>query len=174
MYQRIPINERIALQYEVEQWLYHEAELLDSWDFDGWLDLFTDDAVYEMPIRLNMDGWRQPDVSFDFLIFDDDRETLQIRVDRLKTEFAWAEIPPSRTRRFVTNVRIQEVDPNQSLMVRSHLLIYRSRAGDPKVDLVSGERYDTLRVQEGSLKLARRVFIVDQASINTRNLAIFV
>ncbi len=39
-----------ALQHEVEQFLYHEAALLDARRFDEWLELFTDDAEYLAPI----------------------------------------------------------------------------------------------------------------------------
>ncbi|MCL6547767.1 MAG: aromatic-ring-hydroxylating dioxygenase subunit beta [Alicyclobacillus sp.] len=164
----------MALQHEVEQWLFREAALLDRMDFDGWLELFTDDAVYEMPLRTNVVGLGQPDVSYDFLIFDDDRQTLQMRVDRLKSEFAWAEIPPSRTRRFVTNVRIVSVSGSGEMEVHSSLLLYRSRGSEAEADLISGERRDVFRREGESLKLAKRSFLIDQTSVNTRNFAVFV
>src|SRR5262245_11634695 len=34
---------------EVEDLLYHEAELLDSWRLDDWLMLLTEDAAYYVP-----------------------------------------------------------------------------------------------------------------------------
>jgi len=168
------MNNKFELQYEIEQWLYREAELLDALDFDSWLQLFTEDAVYKMPIRINVDGYGEQDYTFDSLSFDDDRQTLQMRVDRLKSEFAWAEIPPSRTRRFVSNVRIKEQRPGGELVVHSNMLIYRSRSNDIESDLISGERQDIFRCENQEWKLARRYFIIDQTSINTRNLAIFV
>jgi 3-phenylpropionate/cinnamic acid dioxygenase small subunit len=36
---------------EVEQLLYWEARLLDERRFHAWLDLFTDDVRYWMPVR---------------------------------------------------------------------------------------------------------------------------
>ena len=45
------IQENMLLQHEVEQFLYHEARLLDERKFDDWLALLTDDVHYWMPIR---------------------------------------------------------------------------------------------------------------------------
>ena len=47
----ICIQEKMLLQHEVEQFLYHEARLLDERKFDDWLALLTDDIHYWMPIR---------------------------------------------------------------------------------------------------------------------------
>lgn len=70
--------------------------------------------------------------------FNDDIELLKLRVDRLKTDYAWAEIPPSRTRRFVSNVRVKDYVEGEKAVVKSYLLIYRSRSTDIQHDLISG------------------------------------
>ena len=44
---------RTELRLEVEDFLYHEARLLDERRFHEWLDLFTEDVVYWMPTRSN-------------------------------------------------------------------------------------------------------------------------
>src|SRR5258708_26471375 len=41
------------LQLEIEQYYYHEAELLDDHRYEEWLDLFAGDARYWMPTRTN-------------------------------------------------------------------------------------------------------------------------
>lgn len=163
----------IILQHEVEQWLYLEAELLDSLDFDGWSDLLSEEIVYQMPLRINQVGNKTPDYTVDTLAFDDDKYSLQLRIDRLKTDYAWAEIPPSRTRRHVSNVRIKS-SSEDSVEVHSYLLLYRSRSTDTHADFISGKRQDLLKKEDGIWKLAKRFFIVDQSTISTRNLAIFV
>jgi len=166
--------ERMAANYEFEQWLYQEAKLLDDIDFDGWFNLMHPDLLYQMPVRVNKEGIERPDYSMDMFAFNDDIELLKIRVDRLKTDYAWAEIPPSRTRRLVNNVRLKEYIPNEKAAVSSYLLIYRSRSTDIHHDLISGERQDEFTFVDGEWKLSKRVFIIDQTTINTRNLAIFV
>ncbi|CAH0162694.1 Biphenyl 2,3-dioxygenase subunit beta [Peribacillus sp. Bi96] len=166
--------EKMLIKCEFEQWLYDEAELLDDIEFDGWFDLMHSSLRYQMPVRVNKEGVERPDYSTDMFTFNDDIELLRLRVDRLKTDYAWAEIPPSRTRRFVSNVSVKDYIEGEKAIVKSYLLIYRSRSTDIQHDLISGERNDEFIFEDGKWKLSKRVFIVDQTTINTRNLAIFV
>lgn len=166
--------EKMLLKCQFEQWLYDEAQLLDDIEFDDWFDLMHSNLRYQMPVRVNKEGVERPDYSTDMFTFNDDIELLKLRVDRLKTDYAWAEIPPSRTRRFVSNVRVKDYVEGEKAVVKSYLLIYRSRSTDIQHDLISGERNDEFIFEEGKWKLSKRIFIVDQSTINTRNLAIFV
>jgi 3-phenylpropionate/cinnamic acid dioxygenase small subunit len=171
MVQEDPIRlvEELWLHHQVEQWLYQEAALLDRWRLQEWLDLLTEDCRYLAPLRVNREG-ESPELSWDFYLFEDDKETLKLRVERLKTGFAWAEDPPSRTRHLVSNVRVTARRETE-LEVHSDFLVYRSRGGEAGVEWVAGERQDTLRQEGGTFTLARRIIIVDQASLNLRNLA---
>lgn len=166
--------EKVLATYEFEQWLYKEAKLLDDIDFDGWFSLLHPNLIYQMPVRVNKEGVERPDYALDMFAFNDDIELMKIRVERLKTDYAWAEIPPSRTRRLVSNVRLVEYAANEKAVVNSYLLLYRSRSTDIHHDLISGERCDEFTFEDGEWKLSKRVFIVDQTTLNTRNLAIFV
>ncbi|MFJ8069688.1 aromatic-ring-hydroxylating dioxygenase subunit beta [Peribacillus sp. NPDC096447] len=166
--------EKMLLKCEFEQWLYDEAQLLDDIEFDDWFDLMHSSLRYQMPVRVNKEGVERPDYSTEMFTFNDDIELLKLRVDRLKTDYAWAEIPPSRTRRFVSNVRVKDYVEGEKAVVKSYLLIYRSRSTDIQHDLISGERNDEFIFEAGKWKLSKRIFIVDQSTINTRNLAIFV
>lgn len=166
--------EKMLIKCQFEQWLYDEAQLLDDIEFDDWFDLMHSSLRYQMPVRINKEGVERPDYSTEMFTFNDDIELLRLRVDRLKTDYAWAEIPPSRTRRFVSNVRVKDFVEGEKAVVKSYLLIYRSRSTDIQHDLISGERNDEFIFEEGKWKLSKRIFIVDQTTINTRNLAIFV
>lgn len=42
------------LRLEVEDFLWHEADILDDFRYEEWLDLLTDDVSYWMPIRRNV------------------------------------------------------------------------------------------------------------------------
>jgi 3-phenylpropionate/cinnamic acid dioxygenase small subunit len=163
----------ILLQWEVEQFLYREAELLDARRFDEWLELFTDDAHYWMPLRLNRD--RREEASDEsgpgeLSMFDDDKPFLAARIRRLHTGRAWAEDPPSRTRHLITNVRIEGA--GAELMVRSNFVVYRNRLAD-EVDLYAGAREDVLRRLEGRLRIAKRKILLDQNVLLSKNLAVF-
>lgn len=160
---------------EVLDFLYREAECLDTGRFEDWLGMMTDDIQYQMPVRLTRERGDAPDRSEDMKFFWDDRSTLELRVRRLRTDFAWAEDPPSRTRHFVSNVRITQASTPDVLQVRSYVLIYRNRGDVPNYELISGERQDVLRrIDSGALKLARREFTIDQAMLGVKNLGIFV
>jgi 3-phenylpropionate/cinnamic acid dioxygenase small subunit len=162
----------LALWFEVMTWLNREAELLDTGQLEPWLALLTDDIRYTMPIRLTRERGEGPDVDFGAPHFHEDMGTLRMRVERLKTEFAWAEDPPSRTRRFVTNVRPRVVA--EGIDVRSYLLLYRSRGDATTAELVSAERHDLFRRTATGLRLQRREVLIDQASLAMRNLAVML
>ncbi len=163
-----------ALREEVLEFLYEEAALVDAGRLEEWLALLTDDVQYQMPLRLTRERGSPTDVTREMQYFWDDRTTLELRVRRLRTDFAWAEDPPSRTRHFVSNVRIAPGPRPDEVHVRSYVLIYRNRGDSPQVELLSGERRDVLRREAGGWKLARREFVVDQATLGTQNLSFFV
>ena len=159
---------------EVLEFLYREAELLDTGRLEDWLALLTDDVQYRMPVRLTRERTSPTDRSDEMQFFWDDRATLELRVRRLRTDFAWAEDPPSRTRHFVSNVRIAPGAGADELDVRAYVLVYRNRGDTAGYELISGERRDLLRRVAGGWRLARREVIIDQASLANQNLAIFV
>jgi 3-phenylpropionate/cinnamic acid dioxygenase small subunit len=105
--------------------------------------------------------------------FDEDLYALRKRVQRLATEHAWTEDPPSRTRHFITNVRTFRNGP-AALLVESALLLFRSRGDTRAPDLVSAGRADLLRETSDGLRLARREISVDESVLRTQNLAVFL
>ena len=162
------------LQYEIEQFLYHEAALLDERRFNEWLDLLTEDFIYQMPVRLTREAGQTEELSMDMMHFDDDKHTLTMRVVRLQTDYAWAEDPPSRTRHLVTNVRVRPGEQADEYLVNSNYLIYRNRGLSETADLIAGEKQDVIRKVGDSFKLVKRLIVVDQSVLGTRNLAIFI
>jgi phthalate 3,4-dioxygenase subunit beta len=154
------------------QFLVEEAALLDAADYPGWLDLVTEDIRYVMPVRVTTArgaGFStQPGMGH----FDEDMYALRKRVQRLATDHAWTEDPPSRTRHFVTNIRTFRHD--DGLEVESALLLFRSRGDTRDADLLSAGRTDLLRETAAGLKLARREITADEAVIRTQNLAVFL
>ena len=162
----------LELEREIGEFFYREAELLDSNRPEKWLELLTEDISYEMPVRITRERG-QPDVSSQTGHFSEDRRSLELRVKRLGTDFGWAENPPSRTRRFISNIRVENTSNPNEVKARSYFLLYRSRGSSTQVDLISGERQDLLRKLDGRWKLASRLIIVDQTVLGTRNLAIF-
>jgi p-cumate 2,3-dioxygenase beta subunit len=114
--------ETALLREEIEDFLYHEAALLDDWRLDEWLALFTDDARYVVPTTDLPDG----DPRRDLVLIDDDLTRLRGRVERLKSRHAHREYPWSRTRRLIANVRARPVEGDE-VEARASFVVYRIR-----------------------------------------------
>ncbi|WP_079437237.1 aromatic-ring-hydroxylating dioxygenase subunit beta [Zoogloea sp. LCSB751] len=161
---------------QVLGFLYREASLLDAISLKEWSALLATDLVYTVPLRQTRPMAQQAaSIIRTVQHYHDDYRSIMGRVMRLTgTKSAWAEDPPSRTRRLVTNVQVSTTGVEGELAVVSYLLLTRSRFDSPDLDLISGERRDVLRYVAGELKLARREVILDQAVLGTPNLAIFL
>ncbi len=165
------------LRRQVEDFYYLEAELLDERKLREWFDLLTEDIRYWMPIRHNAlerpanvtEELSKPGEGY---YFDDDIKSLKIRVERAYSKIAWAEVPPSRTRHLITNVRIKK-DHGDEIEAHSNFLVYRTRMETDK-DLFVGTRQDILRRANGSFKIARRTIILDQAVLDAKNISVFL
>jgi benzoate/toluate 1,2-dioxygenase beta subunit len=138
---------------EAETLLLREADLLDDGDLEGWLALFTGDAVYRIP------GYDERGEHVT-AIADDDRARLEDRVWRLRSGNAHAQIPPSRTCRFVTGVRV-EADGDEAC-VHSRLLIVEARRGERRV-VAARIEHRLRRVGDGLRIAAKTIRLVDAA-----------
>lgn len=117
-------SESMALSHEVEQFLYHEADLLDSWRLPEWLELFAPTGHYLIPATDKPDG----DPSRDLFLVQDDRFLLEQRINSLMKRSAHAEYPHSRTRRMVSNVRVTGRG-DDLLGIAANFSVFRMRAG---------------------------------------------
>src|SRR4249920_3234991 len=113
-----------TLWEEVEDFLYQEAALLDEWRLDEWLALFTVDARYVVPTTDLPEG----DPRKDLVFIDDDMVRLRARVERLKSRHGHREYPSSRTRHFISNIRIKVEDG--AIVATSSFIVYRFRMGE--------------------------------------------
>lgn len=168
----LTLQEKMLLQFEVEQFLYHEAKLLDERKFDEWLDLLTDDVHYWMPIRRTT---MMRDIDNEFTepgamaFFDDDKNFLSLRVKKMSAGNAWSEDPPSRTRHFVTNVRPVDIQ-GDDITVEANFHLYRTRL-DSDEDSWIGSRKDVLRRVDGQFLIARRHIFLEQTVIQSQNMS---
>jgi len=158
---------------EVEQFLYAEARLLDERRYEDWLALFTDDCRYWLPLmstRENGEGEITGDA--DLAHFDDNKTTLTLRVKRLYTEFAYAERPPSRTVRVVSNVQVEPGSRDGEATAFSNLIVYRTRL-ETTTDIFAGRRTDVLRKADSGWRIARRQVVLATNVLPANNLSIF-
>ena len=159
-------NDAGVTRAQVEDFLFHEAALLDAWRLDDWLALLTDDATYRVPSN---DRPESDPKSTLFLIADDIRR-IRARVARLKDPHAHAESPPSRTRRLISNVRITERNP---LTVEANFIVSRFRANENVRQYVGRYRY-TLESRGGALKIKSREAVLDAMELASLGTVSFI
>jgi 3-phenylpropionate/cinnamic acid dioxygenase small subunit len=171
---------RALLKQEIEDFLYHEADLLDERRYDEWLALLAEDVRYWMPMRRNVkvdDREREftregRDISW----FDEGRETLIRRVRQIQTGIHWAEEPVSRISHLLSNIQLIEVNPSAAapaeVSVRCRFLVYRNRV-ETETDILVGKREDLLRSVDGDWRIARRKILLDQNVLLSKNLTFF-
>ena len=95
-----------------EQFLYYEAHLLDTQRYEEWLDLFTADATYWVPLE---QGQKDPQQTSS-LIYDD-RTLLELRVKQFRHPRAHARAPLPRTVHQIGNVVVDDLTVRSTLTV---------------------------------------------------------
>ncbi len=119
------MDSALELRIRIEDFLIHEAALLDEWSLVEWRKLFTEDCRYLVP-NLTGDPYAPPSETL-YLIADDSHH-LSERVKRLGKKTAHSEQPRSRTRRLISNVRILE-NTQEHVTVQSGFITYRTSQG---------------------------------------------
>jgi 3-phenylpropionate/cinnamic acid dioxygenase small subunit len=104
-----------------EQFLYHEARLLDLQRYEEWLELFTPDATYWVPLEQGQTDGQQTSS-----IIHDDRTLLELRVKQFRHPRAHARQPLARTVHQVGNV-VPLGEANGELRVASTLTVVEFR-----------------------------------------------
>ena len=137
-----------------EQFLLHEARLLDEAKFDDWLALFTADGWYWVPSEPN-----QANPHDTVSLIYDDRRLLETRVRRLASPRMYSQEPRSRTSRIVGNVSI-EASERSACTVRSKFLMIEFRRGTQR--LFAGSAFHRLVQAGGAIRIAwKRVDLVN-------------
>jgi 3-phenylpropionate/cinnamic acid dioxygenase small subunit len=132
----------------IEQFLYHEARLLDTQQLEAWLDLFTDDAVYWVPLERD-----QKDAAETSSIVHDDRTLLGLRVQQARHPRAHARLPLARTVHQVSNIVVVE-ESGETLRVASTLGLIEWRQEKQRVWGALVEHQ--LRRANGGFRIARK------------------
>lgn len=174
------ISNDLATLMRVQQWLYREARLLDSRRYDQWLELLDESIRYRIPSRAlvrqahvkDFSTWsveRELEGEGALALIDDDFAGLRSRVERLQSGMAWAETPPSMSRRLVSNVMIDGVY-DDCVPVVSTIFLAKSR-GDGRV-LLTAERRDKLAPIDGDFRLRERYVVLDDVVLAADNLSL--
>ena len=137
-----------------EEFLYHEARLLDEQRYEDWLELFTEDATYWLPLE---QGQKDPFETSSLI--HDDRTLLELRVKQLRHPRAHARVPLARTVHQVGNVLVDKDSPEE-VVVASTLSVVEFRS--EKQRLYGALVQHRLRRNNGSFRIAhKRVDLVN-------------
>lgn len=162
-----------GLYNDVLDFLQEEAELLDDGRLLDWLGMLAEEVSYRMPVRATLPRGDGPGFSSGVTLFDDGLSTLTLRVQRLvESPNAHSEMPATRTRRFVTNVRVETA--GEDVQVRSSLLLLCSRWDVESFEFLAARRNDVLRRFGDDLKLVRREILIDQRVPESPYLSVFL
>jgi len=158
---------------QVEAFLYREARLLDDLKLTEWLDLFTADGLYWIPMDADA-----PASTHAALVYDDAMRREERVHHLLKLPFP-AQNPRSRTLHLVSNVEIED-RCDDLVKVRSSQVIYEVRTGDftqiglgrtrPLVAVVHHE----LRLVEGDLRIAMKKMLLLDRDMPQSNLTFII
>jgi benzoate/toluate 1,2-dioxygenase beta subunit len=116
-----------AIRDRCQALLYREARILDQGQFEAWLSLYAPECLYWVPATP-----RGGDPRKEVAIAFDDRRRLEDRIYRLRTGYAWSQVPPSRTARLISNVEVFGTEQRSAYMVRSTFVISELRAGETR------------------------------------------
>jgi p-cumate 2,3-dioxygenase beta subunit len=110
---------------QVEEFLYHEAELIDDWRLPEWSELYTDDARYDVT-SLDCDDPINSSSKDSLFLLADDKERLTSRAKRLMKKTAHAEYPHSKVRHIIGNVRVG-LNAGDEIKVKANFVVFRTK-----------------------------------------------
>lgn len=155
------------------EFLAREALILDERRFRDWFALLDDEIDYDVPIRIAMRNYTDEFPEGAFRI-KDCKAHIQIRIARLESDHAWAEVPPSRTLRVVGSVLVEATEHSDEIAVISAMILYRQRGHDEPGDVIPVRRHDVLRITADGVRLLRRKALITHAVLQTPNLGVFL
>ncbi|MFZ2174682.1 MAG: aromatic-ring-hydroxylating dioxygenase subunit beta [Rhodococcus sp. (in: high G+C Gram-positive bacteria)] len=144
---------------QVEAFLYQEARYADEHDFDAWEALWTDDALYWVPI----DGTDKDPKTHMSVIYDN-RNRITTRLAQLRTGKRYAQSPPSNMRRVISNIELlgteQAPSGAENTVVGANFVLFSAK--ERGTDTFAGRITYRLRVVDGAIRLVgKTVVLVD-------------
>ena len=138
-----------------QEFIAHEARLIDEQRFDEWLALFADDGRYWVPLQ----GAAQEEGASHNALADEDRLLLSLRVQRLKNPKAHSQHPRSRCQH-VLQPSTQVTADADGCELRTPFLYVESR-GERQLLLAGACTHRLVRAGDGWRIRLKRVDLLD-------------
>jgi len=141
---------------EIRELIYREARLIDSGELDAWYELFTEDALYWMPLKRG-----QTEHEVYNALFYEDKLMLKVRIERLKDPNAFSQSPPSHCQHVLQRPAIESVGSRSDASEGSD--VYTTRTPfiyvESQLDeqfVLTGVAHHELIVADGALRIRRK------------------
>lgn len=170
----------------VEQFYYREARLLDERCFQQWLGLVDEAIEYSIPTRFTPHPDPQKQDTEEFLSVERELERADggkgsplrhdhyletlVRTMRPFKTTAWAESPPPRTRRFISNIEVEPIEDNRYRVFSNFQMFYSHNGAENHT--YTGGRRDVLKEVDGQFRISKREVIIDWNIITVPTLAL--
>ena len=132
---------------ELCDFVYAEARMLDDQRFDAWLDLFTEDGYYWMPLTHD-----QPDPKLHTSLLYEDKLLLKVRIERLHGKRTFSQQPQSRCHHLIQQPSVESADDAKGEYVVRSAFHYVETRIDQQT-LYAGWAYHHLVRQDGALRI---------------------
>ena len=150
---------------EIQEFLFHEAQLLNDRQFEAWLDLLTEDAIYWVPARHG-----QTSGDTEISLFYDTRSIIDDRIIRLRHPQMWSQLPPAITSRLVSNIMI-EGDPSADTLTVHSVFVMVEHRNRRETRTFGGSYEHQLRRAGGTWKIAKKTVRLVNCDETMANLA---
>lgn len=163
-----------ALLAEIQRFYHREARLLDEERYDQWYALLADDLFYWMPLvenRFRRDKRPLLDPAA-MALFDERKADIAVRIGRIASNLVWTEDPPTRHVYLISNIEAFETAVEGEYEIHSAFQQYRNRSEHDVASLV-GRRRDIIRRVDNGFQIARRLILLPQSVLLTKNLSAF-
>ncbi|MFD1344058.1 aromatic-ring-hydroxylating dioxygenase subunit beta [Litorisediminicola beolgyonensis] len=137
-----------ALLNDVTRFVWHEADLLDACAYDAWLDLWTEDGMYIMPMGEGEDYANQLNLCYD------NAKMRRDRVGRFQAGFSISSAPPAVTVRTISRIVIDRAEGDM-ITVRAAEHLVEDKFGRQRV--WAGNVAYELKATEDGFKLHSKV-----------------
>lgn len=162
------------IELDCQRFLYREAEHLDRRQHDEWLAMLHPDIDYKIPVRSTRLVKEGDGFSANIFFMKEDLGTIEIRIARLKTDFAWSENPATRVRRMVSNIRVFKTEVDDEFLAISSIAAFCLRGDATTPTILTGERQDVLARSADGLRLKKRLILLDATVLEIEALSFFL
>ncbi|AKH70356.1 small subunit of phenylpropionate dioxygenase [Spongiibacter sp. IMCC21906] len=138
--------------HRIQHLLHKEANLLDSWQLNDWLAMFTEDGSYFVPPTDVPAEVADPAKHLYYIA--DNRARLEERVIRLDKKTCHSEYPRSKVQHLIGNIFLDSEDEQGQMHVKAAFVVYRSKNGT--TDTFMGNYDYVLRDEKGELKIVKK------------------